>query len=90
MFPVAVTCGNTFVLKPSEKDPGKYDILKFLVYNILFRLIYLVVVLPSIGQQLEWVCEAFVIRIKGITSIVNFFIEEPISSYLILICSLTI
>lgn len=23
MFPVAVTCGNTFVLKPSEKDPGK-------------------------------------------------------------------
>ncbi|KAG6762525.1 hypothetical protein POTOM_033033 [Populus tomentosa] len=23
MFPVAVTCGNTFVLKPSEKDPGE-------------------------------------------------------------------
>lgn len=23
MFPIAVTCGNTFVLKPSEKDPGK-------------------------------------------------------------------
>ncbi|CAI0448563.1 unnamed protein product [Linum tenue] len=23
MFPVAVTCGNTFVLKPSEKDPGQ-------------------------------------------------------------------
>ncbi|KAI9176997.1 hypothetical protein LWI28_009708 [Acer negundo] len=22
MFPVAATCGNTFVLKPSEKDPG--------------------------------------------------------------------
>ncbi|KAJ7517346.1 hypothetical protein O6H91_21G020000 [Diphasiastrum complanatum] len=22
MFPMAVTCGNTFVLKPSEKDPG--------------------------------------------------------------------
>ncbi|KAE8698552.1 Methylmalonate-semialdehyde dehydrogenase [Hibiscus syriacus] len=22
MFPVAVTCGNTFVLKPSKKDPG--------------------------------------------------------------------
>ncbi|WOK99383.1 hypothetical protein Cni_G08095 [Canna indica] len=22
MFPVAVACGNTFVLKPSEKDPG--------------------------------------------------------------------
>ncbi|CAD6340689.1 unnamed protein product [Miscanthus lutarioriparius] len=22
MFPIAVTCGNTFVLKPSEKDPG--------------------------------------------------------------------
>ncbi|CAI9291569.1 unnamed protein product [Lactuca saligna] len=21
MFPVVVTCGNTFVLKPSEKDP---------------------------------------------------------------------
>jgi hypothetical protein len=24
MFPIAVTCGNTFVLKPSEKDPGVY------------------------------------------------------------------
>lgn len=23
MFPVAVTCGNTYVLKPSEKDPGE-------------------------------------------------------------------
>ncbi|KAF8411341.1 hypothetical protein HHK36_003888 [Tetracentron sinense] len=23
MFPIAVTCGNTFVLKPSEKVPGK-------------------------------------------------------------------
>jgi malonate-semialdehyde dehydrogenase (acetylating)/methylmalonate-semialdehyde dehydrogenase len=22
MYPVAVTAGNTFVLKPSEKDPG--------------------------------------------------------------------
>jgi malonate-semialdehyde dehydrogenase (acetylating)/methylmalonate-semialdehyde dehydrogenase len=22
MFPIAITCGNTFVLKPSEKDPG--------------------------------------------------------------------
>ena len=22
MFPVAIACGNTFVLKPSEKDPG--------------------------------------------------------------------
>ncbi|XP_065870136.1 methylmalonate-semialdehyde dehydrogenase [acylating], mitochondrial-like isoform X2 [Euphorbia lathyris] len=22
MFPIAVTCGNTFILKPSEKDPG--------------------------------------------------------------------
>jgi malonate-semialdehyde dehydrogenase (acetylating)/methylmalonate-semialdehyde dehydrogenase len=22
MFPMAITAGNTFVLKPSEKDPG--------------------------------------------------------------------
>ncbi|KAJ7968332.1 Methylmalonate-semialdehyde dehydrogenase [Quillaja saponaria] len=22
MFPIAITCGNTFILKPSEKDPG--------------------------------------------------------------------
>jgi malonate-semialdehyde dehydrogenase (acetylating)/methylmalonate-semialdehyde dehydrogenase len=22
MFPLSVTCGNTFLLKPSEKDPG--------------------------------------------------------------------
>ncbi|KAJ8529935.1 hypothetical protein K7X08_036770 [Anisodus acutangulus] len=27
MFPVAVTCGNTFVLKPSEKDPGAFMML---------------------------------------------------------------
>ncbi|XP_038681598.1 methylmalonate-semialdehyde dehydrogenase [acylating], mitochondrial [Tripterygium wilfordii] len=27
MFPIAVTCGNTFVLKPSEKDPGASVIL---------------------------------------------------------------
>ncbi|KAF9603292.1 hypothetical protein IFM89_034641 [Coptis chinensis] len=27
MFPIAVTCGNTFVLKPSEKDPGASMIL---------------------------------------------------------------
>lgn len=30
MFPVAVACGNTFVLKPSEKDPGYYG----LTYNL--------------------------------------------------------
>jgi malonate-semialdehyde dehydrogenase (acetylating)/methylmalonate-semialdehyde dehydrogenase len=22
MFPVAIACGNTFILKPSEKDPS--------------------------------------------------------------------
>jgi len=27
MFPVAVTCGNTFLLKPSERDPGACMIL---------------------------------------------------------------
>jgi len=27
MFPIAVTCGNTFLLKPSEKDPGASMIL---------------------------------------------------------------
>ncbi|KAM7479053.1 hypothetical protein LguiA_027266 [Lonicera macranthoides] len=27
MFPIAVTCGNTFILKPSEKDPGPCMIL---------------------------------------------------------------
>lgn len=27
MFPIAVTCGNTFILKPSEKDPGATIIL---------------------------------------------------------------
>eukprot|EP01087_Luapelamoeba_hula_P017003 TRINITY_DN530_c0_g1_i1.p1 TRINITY_DN530_c0_g1~~TRINITY_DN530_c0_g1_i1.p1 ORF type:complete len:528 (+),score=83.52 TRINITY_DN530_c0_g1_i1:34-1617(+) len=27
MFPLAVTCGNTFLLKPSEKDPGAAMIL---------------------------------------------------------------
>ena len=22
MFPLAISCGNTFILKPSERDPG--------------------------------------------------------------------
>jgi malonate-semialdehyde dehydrogenase (acetylating)/methylmalonate-semialdehyde dehydrogenase len=22
MFPLAIVCGNTFILKPSERDPG--------------------------------------------------------------------
>lgn len=24
MFPLAITCGNSFVLKPSEKDPSRF------------------------------------------------------------------
>ena len=27
MFPIAVTCGNTYVMKPSEVDPGPTNIL---------------------------------------------------------------
>jgi acyl-CoA reductase-like NAD-dependent aldehyde dehydrogenase len=27
MFPMAITCGNTYVLKPSERDPGATLIL---------------------------------------------------------------
>lgn len=27
MFPLATTCGNTFILKPSERDPGASIIL---------------------------------------------------------------
>lgn len=25
MFPIAVTCGNTFVLKPCENNPGDFE-----------------------------------------------------------------
>jgi hypothetical protein len=36
MFPIAVTCGNTFILKPSEKDPGDFQILcSFAIYRIV-------------------------------------------------------
>ncbi|XP_028082017.1 methylmalonate-semialdehyde dehydrogenase [acylating], mitochondrial-like, partial [Camellia sinensis] len=31
MFPIAVTCGNTFILKPSEKNPGDCHLLLALV-----------------------------------------------------------
>lgn len=34
MFPIAVTCGNTFVLKPSEKDPGDY---RLRIHVILYK-----------------------------------------------------
>lgn len=27
MFPLAIVCGNTFVMKPSERDPGATTIL---------------------------------------------------------------
>ena len=33
MFPVALACGNTFVLKPSEKDPSAALILADLLYE---------------------------------------------------------
>ena len=35
MFPVAVTCGNTFILKPSEKVPGDTFYLIWLFMNLL-------------------------------------------------------
>lgn len=34
MFPLAITCGNTFVLKPSERDPGASVILMHLVKEV--------------------------------------------------------
>ena len=33
MFPIAITCGNTFVLKPSEKVPGATMMLADLVHE---------------------------------------------------------
>ncbi len=33
MFPVAIACGNTFVLKPSEKDPSASLLLADLLYE---------------------------------------------------------
>lgn len=35
MFPIAVTCGNTFVLKPSEKDPGDLCFLAILQMSLI-------------------------------------------------------
>lgn len=54
MFPIAVTCGNTFILKPSEKVPGAAMMLADLVHeaglppgqfcalhgNVLIRLLF--------------------------------------------------
>ena len=34
MFPLAITCGNTFVLKPSEKVAGATDHLCKLVKEV--------------------------------------------------------
>lgn len=33
MFSIAVTCGNTFILKPSEKNPGTS--FSFVVINLV-------------------------------------------------------
>ena len=30
MFPIAIACGNTFVLKPSEKDPSFFNACKII------------------------------------------------------------
>jgi hypothetical protein len=38
MFPIAVTCGNTFVLKPCEKNPGDFTIDLFM-YSLLLSAI---------------------------------------------------
>ncbi|MFQ6630138.1 hypothetical protein Gotur_007262, partial [Gossypium turneri] len=51
MFPVAVTCGNTFVLKPSEKDPGqKVAIACFIVAGR--KRSYLDVGVPYMGASI--------------------------------------
>jgi acyl-CoA reductase-like NAD-dependent aldehyde dehydrogenase len=34
MFPVATACGNTYVLKPSEKDPGAAIMLAKLAQEV--------------------------------------------------------
>ncbi len=33
MFPIAITCGNTFILKPSERDPSASDFLAELYHE---------------------------------------------------------
>jgi hypothetical protein len=42
MFPVAVTCGNTFILKPSEKDPGDCQILPSIVICEIIEFLLLI------------------------------------------------
>jgi len=42
MFPLAVTCGNTFILKPSEKDPGDCQILPSIVIYEIIELLLLI------------------------------------------------
>lgn len=34
MYPLAIVAGNTFVLKPSEKDPGAVEMLTELAQGI--------------------------------------------------------
>ena len=41
MFPIAVTCGNTFVLKPSEKDPGLLNGTVYLYFQFWRIKVYL-------------------------------------------------
>ena len=36
MFPPAIACGNTVLLKPSERDPGATMILAKLVFSLYF------------------------------------------------------
>lgn len=39
-FPVAITCGNTFILKPSEKNPGDYRNITVSIVSYVLALIF--------------------------------------------------
>lgn len=57
MFPIAVTCGNTFILKPSEKDPGDCDLLPHIVIYALDNYLisnYLKYVLDSLVHCISY------------------------------------
>lgn len=61
MFPLAITCGNTFVLKPSERDPGATMLLVKLAKEAGVP-DGVVNVIHGSRRAVDWVCDHPAIR----------------------------
>ena len=54
IFPLAIACGNTCIIKPSEKDPGAMVYYIFIIHIIFIKYYHhyqLKMILAELAQQ---------------------------------------